>query len=64
MTPRTRLGRCLLTGGDTTPHPRDACRTPEDVDATVAALGRELTPEERADVAEIKAVLGKAGVRR
>ncbi len=55
----TRLGRVLLTGGNLRPVPRDACRTPADVDATVALLG-PLTPEEAQDVARIKAELGKA----
>ena len=60
MTPRTRLGRILLTGGDAVPHPRDACRSPEDVDATVALLG-PLAPAERQDVADLRAELGRAG---
>ncbi len=50
MTPpppvRTQLGRVLLTGGDAKPHPRDACRRPEDVDATLALLPRAVVPPE------------------
>ena len=63
MIPRTRFGRVLLTGGDHEPCPRDACRTSADVDATVA-LYVPLTTAEQHDVAELKAELGRAEVRR
>lgn len=61
-TPTTKLGRVLLTGGDDTPHPRDACATPADVDATLAERARSglaLTAAEAQDVAHVKAHLGR-----
>ena len=67
MTPlpsvRTQLGRVLLTGGDATPHPRDACRHPEDVDATLALLPRAAVPPEAwAEAQAVKRWLkGRAG---
>ena len=57
MKPQTRLGRILLTGGDRHPVPRDACRTPEDVDATLRLVTP--TPEEVTEAVTIKAMLGR-----
>lgn len=53
MTPRTPLGRALTEGPD-------ACRTVADVDGTVAvreAAGLPLSPAERQDVSEVRAML-------
>lgn len=64
MTPRTKLGRVLLTGGDGEPVPKDAYRTREDIERTVAIRGLPLTPEERQDVLELSRALSQGQGRR
>jgi hypothetical protein len=59
MTLRTPLGHTLRDGAppDHPPARHDACRTPADVDSTVAAIPWDLSPAERQDVSEVRAML-------
>ena len=56
MTPRTPLGRALTEG-------RDAARTVADVESTVAAIPWELSPAERQDVSEVRAMLTRRAAK-
>lgn len=55
MTYATKLARVLSGEEGTIP-----ARTVRDVEGTVAALARPLTPEETREVAVVKAQIGKA----